>query len=75
MRIRARNEKGRENASPASFTRLRQDAPCGTTGRNGERRPRRSPKGEAGWLFVVGTFSDYHLPEAYPLPPRTGHVK
>jgi hypothetical protein len=25
------------------FTRLRQDAPCGSTGRNGDRRPRRSP--------------------------------
>ena len=41
------------------FTRLRQDAPCGSTGRiglrqrlrpdrDGDRRPRRSPQGEAG---------------------------
>jgi hypothetical protein len=33
-----------------AFTRLRQDAPCGSTGRNGDRRPRRSPQGEDGWL-------------------------
>ncbi len=26
-----------------NFTRLRQDAPCGSTGMNGDRRPRRSP--------------------------------
>jgi len=30
------------------FTRLRQDAPCGSKGRNGDWRPRRSPQGEAG---------------------------
>ncbi len=31
------------------ITRLRQDAPCGSTGRNGDRRPRRSPEGEDGF--------------------------
>ena len=31
-----------------TVTRLRQDAPWGITGRNGERRPRRTPQGEVG---------------------------
>ncbi len=38
-------------SEPVSIsTRLRQDAPCGSAGRNGDWRPRRSPQGEAGWL-------------------------
>ena len=37
-----RGWKLRKIDSPV-FTRLRQDAPCGSTGRNGDRRPRRTP--------------------------------
>jgi len=42
------NITGEVDSFSSLFTRLRQNAPCGSTAMNGERRPRRSPKGEAG---------------------------
>ena len=37
------SSRGGTRYKPMAFTRLRQDAPCGSRGRNGDRRPRRSP--------------------------------
>jgi hypothetical protein len=41
----------------------RHSSPCESTGRNGERRPRRSPQGEGGWL----RHSSASLCHRYPL--------
>jgi hypothetical protein len=46
---------GAEKPFRIFFTRLRRHAPCRSTGRNGDRRPRRSPQGEAG--FASAQFS------------------
>ena len=46
------------------FTRLRQDAPCGRTGRNGDRRPRRSPQGEAGLASAEFRLASPQMPRA-----------
>jgi hypothetical protein len=46
---------GAEKPFRIFFTRLRRHAPCGSTGRNDDRRPRRSPQGEAG--FASAQFS------------------
>ena len=57
------------------FTRLRQDAPCGSTGRiglrqrlrpdrDGDRRPRRSPQGEAGLASAQFRLALSQMPRA-----------